>query len=74
MSRCRRRQGEILNSDAEPGDIGLLLGVTVKRGDARPVSLGGFRNTPMEAAIRDCVQQASEYITSSTPRKYFRHD
>jgi curli biogenesis system outer membrane secretion channel CsgG len=51
------------------------IGATLsRRGTAIPVSLGGFRNTPMEAAIRDCVQKASEYITSSTPRKYFRHD
>ena len=27
---------EILNSDAEPGDRALLLGIAVKRGDARP--------------------------------------
>ncbi|MCM8611413.1 CsgG/HfaB family protein [Accumulibacter sp.] len=51
------------------------IGATLsRRGTAIPVSLGAFRNTPMEAAIRDCVQQASEYITSSTPKKYFRHD
>jgi curli biogenesis system outer membrane secretion channel CsgG len=51
------------------------IGATLsRRGTAIPVSLGGFRNTPMEAAIRDCVQQASEYIISSTPKKYFRHD
>ena len=49
-------------------------GTLSRRGTAIPVSLGGFRNTPMEAAIRDCVQKASEYITSSTPRKYFRHE
>ncbi len=45
-----------------------------RRGTSIPVSLGTFRNTPMEQAIRECVQKAAAYITSSTPKKYFHYD
>jgi curli biogenesis system outer membrane secretion channel CsgG len=45
-----------------------------RRGTSIPVSLGTFRNTPMEQAIRECVQKAATYITSSTPKKYFHYD
>lgn len=38
-----------------------------------PMSLGGFRNTPMEAAIRTCVEQAVAYISATVPPRYFSH-
>jgi len=38
-----------------------------------PFSFGGFRNTPMERAIRDCVVQATQYVANNLPRDYFRH-
>lgn len=39
-----------------------------------PMSLGGYRNTPMEAAIRTCVEQAVAYISATVPPRYFRHN
>lgn len=50
------------------------VGGTIFASDtAIPISLGAFKNTPMEQAIRECVQKATAYITSNTPRQYFRH-
>lgn len=50
------------------------LGTTVSvSGVSIPTSLGAFKNTPMEQAIRDCVQKASATITANTPAPYFRH-
>lgn len=50
------------------------LGTTLSvSGMSIPTSLGAFRNTPMEQAIRDCVQKASATITANTPAPYFRH-
>lgn len=43
------------------GDIGPL-----------PVSLSGFSNTPVEKAIRVCIQKATEYVVSQTPKEYYR--
>ncbi len=42
-------------------------------GGSLPVSLGGFNNTPVEKAIRVCIQKAVEYIVSQTPADYYRH-
>lgn len=38
-----------------------------------PFSFGSFRNTPMEAAIRDLVVQAVDYLTNNLPKDYYRH-
>lgn len=38
-----------------------------------PVALGGFSKTPIEQAIRVCIQKAVEYIASRTPQEYYRH-
>jgi curli biogenesis system outer membrane secretion channel CsgG len=42
-------------------------------GGSLPVSLGGFSKTPVEKAIRVCIQKAVEYIVSQTPAEYYRH-
>jgi len=42
-------------------------------GSRLPVSLGGFSKTPVEKAIRVCIQKAVEYIVSQTPADYYRH-
>lgn len=50
------------------------LGTTLSvSGVSIPTSLGAFKNTPMEQAIRDCVQKATAAITGHTPSQYFRH-
>jgi len=42
-------------------------------GGSLPISLGGFSKTPIEKAIRMCIQKAVEYIGSQTPAEYYRH-
>ena len=39
-----------------------------------PMSLDVYRNTPMEAAIRTCVEQAVAYISATVPPRYFVHN
>jgi curli biogenesis system outer membrane secretion channel CsgG/Tfp pilus assembly protein PilF len=39
-----------------------------------PASLGMYANTPMEQAIRQCLDRAIAYITTSVPAQYFHHD
>lgn len=36
------------------------------------VGLGGYKNTPMEKAIRKVIQEAVNYIAAQTPAQYFR--
>ena len=36
-----------------------------------PVSLGAYKNTPMEKAIRVCIDKAIEHVCSKTPAQYF---
>ena len=43
------------------------------RGATMPATLGGFQNTPMEQAIRECVEKAVAYVAGNTPPAYFRH-
>jgi hypothetical protein len=50
------------------------VGTTISaRGTNFPATLGGFQNTPMEQAIRDCIEKATTYVATSTPPPYFRH-
>jgi curli biogenesis system outer membrane secretion channel CsgG/Flp pilus assembly protein TadD len=43
------------------------------RGATIPATLGGFQNTPMEQAIRECIEKATAYVAGNTPPVYFRH-
>jgi curli biogenesis system outer membrane secretion channel CsgG len=43
------------------------------RGFNMPATLGGFSNTPMEQAIRECIEKATGYIVQSMPTAYFHH-
>ncbi len=38
-----------------------------------PISLGAFKNTPMELAIRDCIYRSVIYVANSLPPAYFSH-
>lgn len=46
------------------GGIGAFLGPLA-------LGLGGYQNTPMEKAIRVCIQKSVEYIVSQTPADYY---
>lgn len=49
------------------------VGIAPKVGGGRiPVSLGSFENTPMEAAIRGCIEQSIDFIVASVPQRYYR--
>ena len=37
------------------------------------IGLGGYKKTPMEKAIRLCIQEAVNYISGQTPAQYYRH-
>jgi len=39
-----------------------------------PVALGGFSKTPVEKALRACIQAAVDYIVTKTPQSYLRYD
>jgi curli biogenesis system outer membrane secretion channel CsgG/tetratricopeptide (TPR) repeat protein len=43
------------------------------RGATMPATLGGFQNTPMEQAIRECIEKATAYAVANTPQDYFHH-
>ncbi|OQX53039.1 MAG: hypothetical protein B5M54_07845, partial [Candidatus Aminicenantes bacterium 4484_214] len=49
------------------------LGGATWVGGSLPVALGGFAKTPVEKAIRVCIQKAVEYIVSQTPQGYYRY-
>jgi curli biogenesis system outer membrane secretion channel CsgG len=38
-----------------------------------PVSLGSYQNTPMEKAIRVCIDTAVAYLSNQTPPPYFKY-
>jgi len=40
----------------------------------KPLSLSAFNNTPMELAIRRCIQSAVGYVHQAIPGSYFRHE
>lgn len=40
---------------------------------AVPVALSSYQNTPMEKAIRVCIDEAVRYLTTKTPPDYFRY-
>jgi len=42
-------------------------------GGALRGSLSGWKNTPIEKALRICIQKAVEFIVSKTPEVYYRH-
>jgi len=52
------------------GSIGTQLG---GGRTAMPVTLGGYNNTPMEKAIRACIDKAIEYLCTKTPAQYFHY-
>ncbi len=57
-------------AQAYSGGLGASLGIG---GISMPVSLGTFRNTPMELAIRDCIQKATYFVINQIPQEYFRN-
>lgn len=71
------RSGRVLVAQRIPGTAQAYsagLGVRISAGGmSMPVGLGAYRNTPMEWAIRDCIQKATYFVINQVPQDYFRH-
>ena len=52
-------------------DVGGLAGIAV--GGPLAVGFGAFAKTPMEKAIRVCLQTAVNYIAQQTPAQFYRY-
>lgn len=63
----------VLATTVEGDSTSLAVGGATNIGGSLPVGLGGFAKTPMEKAIRVCIQKAVEYVVSQTPTEYYRH-
>ncbi len=56
-------------------DFGAIFGAAIGGGRTRmPFGLGGWKNTPMEKAIRVCIKRAVDFIVSRTPPQYFHYN
>lgn len=68
------KTSQIVSAGSVEGDatnIGLGGGTHV---GSLPISMRGFANTPIEKAIRVCVQEAVNFVVSKTPRSYYRQE
>ena len=64
--------GQIVAATSVEGkatDVGGLIAGKI----GLPVGLGAFAKTPIEKAIRACIQKAVEFIVSRTPPEYYRY-
>ncbi len=62
----------VLATTVEGDSTSVALGGATRVGSL-PVALGGFAKTPLEKAIRVCIEKAVEYIVSQTPTDYYRY-
>lgn len=71
------RSGRVLVAQRIPGtahSYSAGVGARLSAGGiSMPVGLGAYRNTPMELAIRDCIQKATYFVINQVPQDYFRH-
>jgi curli biogenesis system outer membrane secretion channel CsgG/lipoprotein NlpI len=71
------RTGRVLVAQRIPGTAQAYsagVGAHLSAGGfSMPVGLNAYRNTPMELAIRDCIQKATYFVINQTPQEYFRH-
>ncbi len=66
--------GKVLAATRVPGAARAArgsVGVAVTAGGlSLPVGLEAYRSTPMEEAIRDCIQKAALYVVNNVPEAY----
>ena len=66
--------GKVLAATRIPGAARAArgsVGVAVTAGGlSLPVGLEAYRSTPMEEAIRDCIQKAALYVVNNVPEEY----
>ena len=53
-------------------DIEGLIGMTIGKAGLGP-GLGGWAKTPMEKALRLCIQESVNFIVSKTPAQYYHY-
>lgn len=64
---ARRIEGSALSGQA-------VVGTKFGGGETEmPISLGVYKNTPMELAIRDCIYRSVIYSSHALPGEYFTH-
>ncbi|MFP4056749.1 MAG: CsgG/HfaB family protein [Candidatus Brocadiia bacterium] len=56
-------------------DFGAGLGTRVGGGSSETLlDLSGFRNAPVDQAVRKCIGEAVSFVAARTPAPYFRYD
>jgi curli biogenesis system outer membrane secretion channel CsgG len=69
--------GRVLLEQSVPGSARSVqggVGTSIRIGDVSlPVCFQTFRNTPVEKAMRDCLQKATFLIVNNIPEDYYRH-
>jgi curli biogenesis system outer membrane secretion channel CsgG len=53
-------------------NLGALAGAFRGSGSLA-AGLSGWENTPVEKALRVCIQEATKFVVSKTPQAYYRH-
>jgi curli biogenesis system outer membrane secretion channel CsgG len=67
--------GRVLVAQRIPGSAQTFsagLGGSIS-GVSLPVSLNAYRGTPMEQAIRDCIEKAAFFVANNIPDRYFSY-
>jgi len=60
------KTGRVVNATTVEGTSGhSRVGILFTRGSALPIGLGTYSNTPMEAAIRNCIETAVQHIAAT---------
>jgi curli biogenesis system outer membrane secretion channel CsgG len=60
--------------EGKASDFSTSIGTQLGGGrTTMPVSLGTYNNTPMEKAIRVCIDRAVQFLCTKTPAQYFHY-
>jgi curli biogenesis system outer membrane secretion channel CsgG len=59
------KSGRVVNATTVEGRSGTIGGGLVFATGTLPVGLGGWSKTPMESAIRNCIEEAVKYIANT---------
>ena len=60
--------------EGKAADFSTSIGTQIGGGrTTMPVTLGSYNNTPMEKAIRVCIDRAVQFLCTKTPAQYFHY-
>lgn len=69
------KTSQIVAATSVEGDAtSFAAGGATRLGGTLPVALGGFSKTPIEKAIRVCIEKAVDYISSQTPQEFYQYN